>query len=62
MCEDKAECAKKAQFPFLRRHNPDQVQGSSSTPSQHCTVPPRNEVMMERGKIKVNCAAGWTSI
>src|SRR5690606_23178429 len=38
-------------FPFLRRHDPDQVQGSGSTPSQHRAVHPSEwpQTMQGRG-------------
>ncbi|AEH83342.1 hypothetical protein SM11_pD0510 (plasmid) [Sinorhizobium meliloti SM11] len=38
--DEKANLPLAAIFPFLRRHDPDQVQGSGSTPSQHRLVLP----------------------
>lgn len=55
--EDAISLPKLALFPFLRRHDPDQVQGSGSPPSQHCKVLPSEwfESMGEFG-LRVNGA------
>jgi len=45
----KGSTANALQFPFLRRHDPDQVQGSGSSPSQHRQVLPSEETVLLGG-------------
>ncbi|VTZ64598.1 hypothetical protein EMEDMD4_620070 [Sinorhizobium medicae] len=43
--------------PFLRRHDPDQVQGSGSTPSQHRPVLPSESAIYEVRQRHVNATS-----
>lgn len=56
--EDAISLPKAALFPFLRRHDPDQVQGSGSPPSQHCIVLPSEwSDFMKESQVTVNATS-----